>query len=110
MRATQSLGHEGRLIIFSGALLSVMLVCVAFLPAASFREPAEPRKESARFAADQADCDQLRKTVQQLTADVDQLKRKVADLDKYRQIDYLRDLLMKEEQRAEAVQAQIHDV
>ncbi len=110
MRATQSLRHAARLIIFSGALLGMMIVCVAFLSAASFREPAEPRNASAPFAAGQADCDQLRKTVQQLTADVDQLKRKVADLDKYRQIDYLRDLLMKEEQRAEAVQAQIQDV
>jgi chromosome segregation ATPase len=110
MRATESLRRAGRLIIFSGALLSVLLVSVAFLPAASLREPVEPRNESAHFAADQTDCDQLRKTVQQLTADVDQLKRKVADLDKYRQIDYLRDLLMKEEQRAEALQAQIQDL
>ena len=106
---TQSLRHAGRLIIFSGALLCATLVCVAFLSAASLRKQAEPRNASAPFAADQADCDQLRKTVQQLTADVDQLKRKVADLDKYRQIDYLRDLLMKEEQRAEALQAQIQD-
>jgi peptidoglycan hydrolase CwlO-like protein len=110
MRATQSLWHAGRLIIFSGALLCAMLVCVAFLSAASLRKSAEPRNASAPFAAGQADCDQLRKTVQQLTADVDQLKRKVADLGKYRQIDYLRDLLMKEEQRAEALQAQIQDV
>jgi len=110
MRATQSLWHAGRLIIFSGALLCAMLVCFAFLSAASLRKQAEPRNASAPFAADQADCDQLRKTVQQLTADVDQLKRKVADLDKYRQIDYLRDLLMKEEQRAEAVQAQTQDI
>src|SRR5258708_2957618 len=110
MRATQSLRQAARLIIFSGALLGMMIVCVAFLSAASFREPAEPRNASAPFAAGPADCDQLRKTVQQLTADVDQLKRKVAELDKYRQIDYLRDLLMKEEQPAEAVQAQIQDV
>ena len=109
MRATESLRHAARLIVFSGASLCATFVCVAFLSAASLREPAEPRNESAHFAAGQADCDQLRKTVQQLTADVNQLKRKVADLDKYRQIDYLRDLLMKEEQRAEALQAQILD-
>jgi len=110
MRATQSLRYAARLIIVSGALPGVMLVCVAFLPAASLPKPTEPRNESAHFAADQTDCDQLRKTVQQLTADVDQLRRKVADLDKYRQIDYLRDLLRKEEQRAEALQAQIQDL
>src|SRR5882762_2412523 len=109
MRATQSLRHAARLIIFSGALPGMMIVC-GFRSAASCREPAEPHNASAPFAAGQADCDQLRKTVQQLTANVDQLKRRVADLDKYRQIDYLRDLLMKEEQRAEALQAQIQDL
>lgn len=106
---TQSLQHARRLIIFSGALLCAMLVCGAFLSAASLRKTAEPRDESAHFAAGQADCDQLRKTVQQLTAELTQLKRKGAGLDKHSQIDYLRDLLMKEEQRAEALQAQIQD-
>jgi chromosome segregation ATPase len=110
MRTTQSLRHAGRVVIFGGALLCAVLVCVAFLSAASLRKPAEPRNESAHFASGQADCDQLRKTVQQLTAELDQLKRKGAGLDKYRQIDYLRDLLMKEEQRAEALQAQIQDL
>jgi chromosome segregation ATPase len=55
------------------------------------------------------DCEQLRRNVQQLNADLDQLKRRVADLDRYRQIDYTRDLLTKEEQRAEALQNQIQD-
>ena len=109
MRATQSLRHAGRLIIFSGAVLCAMLVCVAFRSAASLRKSAELRNESAHFAAGQADCDQLRKTVQQLTAELDQFKRKGPGLDKHSQIDYLRDLLMKEEQRAEALQAQIQD-
>jgi hypothetical protein len=109
MRATQSLRHAGRMIILSVALLCTMLVCVAFPPAASLRKPAEPRNESAHFVSGQADCDQLRKTVQQLNAELDQLKRRGAGLDKHRQIDYLRDLLMKEEQRAEALQAQIQD-
>jgi hypothetical protein len=109
MRATQSLRHAGRMIILSVALLCAMLVCVAFPPAASLRKPSDPRNESAHFVSGQADCDQLRKTVQQLNAELDQLKRRGAGLDKHRQIDYLRDLLMKEEQRAEALQAQIQD-
>ena len=94
MRAIQSLRHAGRLIIFSGAVLCAMLVCVAFRSAASLRKSAEPRNESAPFAAGQADCDQLRKTVQQLTAELDQFKRKGPGLDKHSQIDYLRDLLI----------------
>ena len=100
------------MVIFTSALLCAMLACVAFLnvPADSFRGLAQARREYEHSAPGQTDCEQLRKNVQQLTADVDQLKRKVADLDKYRQMDYLRDLLMKEEQRAEALQAQIQDL
>ena len=112
MRTTQSLRDAGRMVIFTSALLCAMLVCVAFLnvPADSSRGLVQARREYEQSAPGQTDCEQLRKNVQQLTADVDQLKRKVADLDKYRQIDYLRDLLMKEEQRAEALQAQIQDL
>jgi chromosome segregation ATPase len=109
MRVTQSLRHAARLIAFSGAFLCALLVCVAFLSAASLRKSAEPRHEPAYFASGQADCDQLRKTVQQLTAELDQFKRRAPGLDKHGQIDYLRDLIMKEEQRAEALQAQIQD-
>jgi TolA-binding protein len=111
MRATQWFRRAtGVVVIFSGALLCTMLVCLAFLSAASPSAPAQARSESRQSFAGQTDCDQLRKSVQQLTAEVDQLKRKVADLDKYRQLDYLRDLLVKEEQRAEALQTQIQDL
>ncbi|HMG73416.1 MAG TPA: hypothetical protein VK582_07940 [Pyrinomonadaceae bacterium] len=112
MRATQSLRHPSRVAIFNTALLCTIFACVALLnvPVVSSGAPAQAQREYGHSAPGQTECEQLRKNVQQLTADVDQLKRKVADLDKYRQIDYLRDLLMKEEQRAEALQAQIQDL
>ena len=45
--------------------------------------------------------------MRQLTAEVDRLKREVAKLEKYRQIDYLRDLLMKEEHLAQTLHTQL---
>jgi chromosome segregation ATPase len=95
-------------VIFSKALLWATLLCVVFLNESAVFSGDAPRgrREST---SDQTDCDQLRKTVQQLTAELEQLKRRGPGLDKHRQIDYLRDLLMKEEQRAEALQAQIQD-
>jgi chromosome segregation ATPase len=54
--------------------------------------------------------DQLRKSVRQLTAEVAKLRTENARLEKYRQIDYLRDLLVKEEQRVETLQKELLDI
>lgn len=49
---------------------------------------------------------ELRKKFQRLDAEVTRLKALAAKLEKYQQVDYLRDQLVKEEQRAEVLQAQ----
>jgi chromosome segregation ATPase len=54
--------------------------------------------------------EQLRKSVRQLTAEVAKLRAENARLEKYRQIDYLRDLLVKEEQRVETLQKELLDI
>jgi len=54
--------------------------------------------------------DQLRKLVRQLNAEVAKLRAENARLEKYRQIDYLRDLLVKEEQRIETLQKELLDI
>lgn len=56
------------------------------------------------------DIEQLRKLVRQLSAEVGQLKAEVAKLEKYQKIDYLREQLMKEEQRAEGLQKELSDI
>lgn len=56
------------------------------------------------------DIEQLRKTVRQLTAEVARLKAENAKLEKFRQVDYLRDLLTKEENRIEAAQKELTDI
>jgi chromosome segregation ATPase len=56
------------------------------------------------------DIDQLRKQVRQLGAEVTRLKAENAKLEKYRQVDYLREQLLKEEQRVEALQKELADI
>jgi len=53
---------------------------------------------------------ELRKKFQRLDSEVTRLRLLVAKLEKYQQIDYLREQLVKEEQRAEALQAQLGDI
>ena len=111
MRVTPSLERAGHPRNFSGPLLWTSLVCLLFLnvSAVSPQEPSQTRSESAPQTQDKTACEQERKTVQRLSAEVAQLKRKVAELEKYHQVDYLRELLVKEEQRAQALQAQLRD-
>jgi hypothetical protein len=112
MRAIQSLRRAAAATNLDRPLIWATLVCVMFLPLSTVRskEPARKRDEFRQVTQDKTDCEQARKALQQLTAEVEPLKKKVADLDKYRQADYLRDLLLKEEQRSEALQAQLLDI
>jgi len=52
----------------------------------------------------------LRRQVQELSAQVAELKELVAKLEKYRQIDYVRDLLIKEEDRAASIHKELIDM
>ena len=52
----------------------------------------------------------LRKRVAELVTEVNRLKAEVAKLEKYRQIDYTRDLMIKEEQRIRSLQADLNDL
>lgn len=60
--------------------------------------------------AQNSDIEQLRKSVRQLGAEVSRLKAENAKLEKYRQVDYLRDQLLKEEHRVEALQKELTDI
>ena len=70
------------------------------------RDPGAPTQASPKTD----DIEQLRKTVRQLTAEVARLKAENAKLEKYRQVDYLRDQILKEEQRGEALQKELADI
>jgi chromosome segregation ATPase len=56
------------------------------------------------------EADQLRKTVQKLTTEVDRLRRRVADLERDRQVGVIQDQLNKEEDRAQAMQSRLLEI
>lgn len=53
---------------------------------------------------------QLEKKVAQLTSEVARLRAELAKLEKYKQIDYTRDLMIKEEDRIRALQSDLNDL
>jgi uncharacterized protein YlxW (UPF0749 family) len=113
MRETKSLPRANRVITLGKSLVWAILICGTLLSvlAATSHETAQKLGDTKQpNQNNNAECEELRKNVQQLSAQVDQLKKKVAQLEKYQQIDYLRDLLMKEEQRAGALQSQLLDI
>jgi len=57
----------------------------------------------------QEQIDQLQKKVAQLTSEVGRLRTELAKLEKYRQIDYTRDLIIKEEDRIRSLQTELND-
>ena len=54
--------------------------------------------------------ERLRKRLAQLSAEVDRMRAEIARLDKYRQIDYTRDQMTKEEDRIRAIQKDLVDL
>ncbi|HEV7395437.1 MAG TPA: hypothetical protein VGN86_02905 [Pyrinomonadaceae bacterium] len=67
----------------------------------------DPTSQSKDTAAHSAQFEQMQKTIDQLTAEVERLRKKVAELEHIRSILNIRDRITKEEQRAEALQAQL---
>lgn len=53
---------------------------------------------------------QLEKKVAQLTSEVARLRAELAKLEKYKQIDYTRDLMIKEEDRLRGLQSELTDI
>jgi len=72
--------------------------------------PARNETTPAQAASKNDDIEQLRKSVRQLTAEVARLKAENAKLEKYRQVDYLREQLVKEEGRVESAQKELTDI
>jgi chromosome segregation ATPase len=74
------------------------------------QEAARNETTPAQAAAKNDEIEQLRKTVRQLSAEVARLKAENAKLQKYQQVDYLREQLVKEEGRAESAQKELADI
>lgn len=115
MSATQLLKHPKESEIRPRkSLTRVALVCalMSFVTAAADnhqQEPAQktPPDSAAQPAQNNGEAGQLRKRVQQLTAELTRIKKSVAELEKDRLVDSIQDKLGKEEQRAETLHAQL---
>ena len=100
-----------RLVGVYKALILAAFVCgVIQGSSAAAQETVRNSSAPAQAAPKNDDIDQLRKTVRQLGAEVSRLKAENAKLEKYRQVDYLREQLLKEEQRVETLQKELGDI
>jgi small-conductance mechanosensitive channel len=115
MSAAQLLQHLKECGIRTGkSLAGVALVCalMSVVTAAVDNRQQEPAQKTppevvAQSSQNNGDADQLRKRVQQLTAELTRIRKRVAELEKDRQVDSIQDKLGKEEQRAETLHAQL---
>jgi small-conductance mechanosensitive channel len=91
------------------ALVCALMSVVATASTDNQQEPAQktPPAVPAQTTQNNSDADQLRKRVQQLTAELTRIKKRVAVLEKDRQVDSIQDKLGKEEQRAEILHTQL---
>ena len=100
-----------RLVGVYKALILAAFVCgVIQGSSAAAQETVRNSSAPAQAAPKNDDIDQLRKTVRQLGAEVSRLKAENAKLEKYRQVDYLREQLLKEEHRVETLQKELGDI
>lgn len=99
--ANQSANHQQCLMPAASQTILIDLLATGQEP------PTEPQKPSVAPAADAHQLAELRKTIKQLNEEVDRLRIKVAELEKDRAAETAHDRLTKEEQRAEALQAQL---
>lgn len=105
LKSVRTLGALTWSIPLAIAFLLSGFVCTALMA----QEPAPQSTSAAPETTKTADDEltELRKKIQQLDSELGQLRLLVAKLQRYREMDYLRDQLMREEQRAEGLQAQL---
>ena len=107
--------HFGfRTLALTSVLISSLLYSVlAVVPQKATEQPAAGSSQDATKKDSTQNCpesDQLRKNVQQLTAEVQRLRTRVALLEKDRLPVTLRDQLQKEEQRGESLQRHLFEI
>jgi chromosome segregation ATPase len=96
--------------VYKALILAALLCGVIQGSNAAAQEAARNSAAPAQATTKNDDIEQLRKMVRQLGAEVSRLKAENAKLEKYRQVDYLRELLLKEEQRVETLQKELADI
>ena len=99
-----------RLISTSILAFFVIGMLVAFAARAGAQEQSpknEPPPASTAPTSLNDELDKLRKRLAQLSTEVDRMRAEIAKLDKYRQIDYTRDQMLREEDRIRVLQREL---
>jgi len=92
----------------NAAFLLVMAMMLPISVLAQDPKPTEPPPSPQTPSASAEDeLAQLRKQVQQLSTQVNRLQAELAKLERYRNIDYTRELMLKEEQRVRDLQKEL---
>ena len=91
------------------AVLPVLIIAAFFTVAVGVRAQetspkTEPAPDADKATSLSEELDKLRKRLTRLSAEVDRMRAEIAKLDRYRQIDYTRDQITKEEDRIRALQ------
>lgn len=80
------------------------------LSTSAVAQEANRNPQPAATPAKEDDCEQARRSLAKLSTEVNRLRAEVAKLEKYQQVDYLRDLITKEENRIQAAQKELNDI
>ena len=107
----QSLHFRAEVFGILKTLVWATLVCFMFLSGSAFAQTAaKDEPPPPQTSSKEDEIAQLRKSVSQLSGEVARLRAEVAKLEKYQKIDYIRDQMRKEEQRAEGLQRELSDM
>ena len=95
-------------------IAALLLLITMMLPISILAQDPKPKdaQEPAQAATPSAEEElmKLRKQVQQLNAEVNRLRAELAKLERYKTIDYTRELMLKEEQRVRELQKELIDI
>ena len=110
-RSRSSAGHRiTRTLLYTPLLAAALAGLFQSVHAQEAAPKSEPSPAPTTAVDLNQELEKLRKRVADLTEQVNRLKAEVAKLDKYRQIDYTRDLMIKEEQRIRSLQSDLTDL
>jgi uncharacterized protein YlxW (UPF0749 family) len=91
-----------------------IIIAATMLPISILAQDTRPKEaqEPAQASTPSADEEltKLRKQVQQLSTEVNRLRAELAKLERYKTIDYTRELMLKEEQRVRDLQKELIDI
>ena len=104
--------HHFRVNLF-GILQTLMwatLVCFIFLSGSAVAQQAKDETSPPQTPSKDDEIAQLRKSLGQCSTDVARLRAEVIKLEKYEKIDYIREQMRKEEDRAQGLQRELSDM